>query len=130
MKKQLFILSVISILAMSSIFTACEKDDEVLLPDRPTITTTQILQVVAINSTKEISFGVDIPGGFASAILTPYGGTFAVPGLMSIEVGATTGSITGVFTAGDVPGFGQVTLTVTDQNGKYDTGSINFQITE
>ena len=129
MKKQLFILSAIAILAMSTLFTACEKDEE-SLPDRPTITTTQILQEVAINSTKEISFGIDIPGGFASTTFTAYGGTFAVPGLMSIEVGATSGSITGVFTAGDVPGFGQVNLVVTDQNGKYDSGNSNLKITE
>ncbi len=130
MKKLLSLLTIVSIFAVSSLFTACE-EDEPALPDRPTITTTgAVAQQVAINSTKEISFGIDIPGGFASATFTPYGGTFAAPGLMSIEVGATSGSLTGVFTAGDVPGYGQVNLLVVDQNGKSDSGNINFEITE
>ena len=130
MKKVLSLFVIVSFFAVSLFFTACE-EEEPALPDKPTITTTGAVgQQVAINATKELSFGIDIPGGFASATFTPYGGTFAVPGLMSIEVGATSGSVTGIFTAGDVPGVGQVNLVVHDQNDKYDSRSISFEIIE
>ena len=130
MKKQLFLVSAIAILAMSSLFTACEKDEEEVLPDRPTITAPLDVKVVSVNSTTELTFGIDIPGGFDNATFQATGGTFVVPALMSIEVGDVSGDITGTFTAGDVVGYGQVTLTVYDQNGKYDVGNINLQITE
>ena len=129
MKKQLFILSAIAILAMSTLFTACEKDDEVL-PDRPTITVPLDVPSVAINSMKELSFGINIPGGFKSATYEAINGTFAIPGTMSIEVGDTSGDITGTFTAGENAGYGQVELIVVDQNGKSDVGYITLQITE
>ena len=129
MKKLLFLVSAILLLAMSSLFTSCEKDEEVL-PDRPTITVPLLVPSVAINSMLELSFGINIPGGFKSATYETLNGTFAFPGTMSIEVGDTSGDITGTFTAGENVGYGQVSLIVVDQNGKSDVGYITVQITE
>jgi len=128
MKKVFIPVFVILIFAVSSLFIACEEDKA--KPDRPVITAPLAVQEVTINSMKEVSCGVMIPGGFKSASYTTYGGTFAIPGTTSLEVGDKSGDITGTFTAGGVAGFGQVALTVIDKNDKADVAYINFHITE
>jgi len=79
---------------------------------------------------KELSFGIDIPGGFKSATSKALNGTFAIPATMSIEVGDISGSISGTFTAGETVEYGQVELIVVDQNNKSDVAYITLQITE
>ncbi|TAJ15097.1 hypothetical protein DMA11_02710 [Marinilabiliaceae bacterium JC017] len=109
-------------------FNACNDDDD-QTPDRPTITVPSGIQPVSVDGMKDLTFTIKIPGGFASSSHISAGGTFAVPSPLDLEVGDKEGTITGVFKAGDDPGAGAVTLTVTDQNGKTDTETIALEIT-
>lgn len=128
MKKVFLILTVILISASSLVLTSCSDDDTT--PDRPTIVVPAGIQTVQVSTNKDLTFTIDIPGGFASYAIQESGGTFAVPSPMTIEEGDKSGSISGIFAAGDMPGAGAVTLTVTDMNGKSDTGSFILDIVE
>jgi len=129
MKKFSFFLSALSMLVAMVSFNACSDDDDPT-PDKPTVVVPSGIQQVAVTVVKDMTFTVDIPGGYMSSSFQTAGGTFVPVAPMTIEEGAKSGTITGAFTAGDVVGAGAVTLTVTDKNGKTDTGTIAINIVD
>ena len=84
---------------------------------------------LAPGDTYEFTFTVDAEGGYSSHILTTNGGTASDPSSTPHQ-DAVNFTISGKFTAGNVAGPGAITLSVTDQNGKSTTKSINVTITD
>ncbi|TAJ14337.1 hypothetical protein DMA11_05640 [Marinilabiliaceae bacterium JC017] len=123
--KTLKSIFVASLFVLGLGFTACSDDEEVT-PTGPSVVVPDGVVELAPNATKDLTFIVKAPGGFASASFETAGGTFAIN--LPIEEGATSGEITGIYTAGEETGPGAVTLTVTDKNGKTATGAIGIEI--
>ncbi|MBS2213953.1 hypothetical protein KEM09_21270 [Carboxylicivirga mesophila] len=116
----------LGVLAVVMSLTSCSKDE--VTPQGPQVVVPEGTQEVAIGDSKELTFMINVPGGFASATIETAGGVFAVPA--NLEQGAVSGEITGMFVAGDEVGPGAVTLTVVDANGKSAMGTHALEIIE
>ena len=73
----------------------------------------------------DVTFAVNVPGGYKSVATTATGGTAAKKS--EPTAGANTGNVVVTFTADNTAGAGTVTITVTDNNNKSSsqTGAIN-----
>ena len=95
-------------------FIACDDDDDAA-PDAPTFTPPAISDVQVGNAV-DITFAVNVPGGYKSMSVTATGGTAAKKS--EPTAGANSGNIVVTFTADANAGAGSVTVSVTDNNDK------------
>ena len=82
-----------------------------------------------MGETVNFEFIVDAPRGYSSHLLTWSAG-FVNENSVAIPEGETSFSISGQFTAGDIPGVGRISLAVTDREGNSDLASIEFIVRE
>ena len=125
--KRLSTLFTVAIVALGMSLTSCSKDDDVT-PNEPTVITNSDNIVLKTDEHTELTFAFNAPGGFKGTTSEVAGGTFVVD-MSAIEEGATSGEITGMFTANSTPGAAFVKLVVNDANGKSGEGTINIEVT-
>ena len=106
-----------------AVINSCKKDQTV--PDAPKVTAPTTTSEVQVGQALDVNFSIDVPGGYASAIVSANGGSATIksqPG-----TGDLTGTVAVTYTANATSGAGSVTLSVTDNNKKTDdaTASIN-----
>lgn len=116
-------LSMLAIAALVTSFWSCDDDDN-SSPNAPSITAPAVTNLAA-NTSADITFPVNVPGGYKSVSVTAAGGT----GTKKSEpaVGATSGNVVVTYAADATAGAGSVVITVTDENNKTasQTGVIN-----
>lgn len=108
----------LSVLIITSLvtFMACKDDDPA--PDAPMVTAPGIANV-QVSTAADITFSVNIPGGYKSSAVSAAGGTAAIK--TQPAVGDNLGNLVVTFTADANTGAGSVTVTVTDNNNKSST---------
>jgi hypothetical protein len=130
-KRMKFTKSLFAVLIFAglSVVTSCSSDD--YEPDPPVINfpTTGIPDVISVGETINFEFIVDAPRGYSSHFLTWSAG-FVNENSVAIPEGETRFSISGQFTAGDIPGLGRISLAVTDREGNSDLATIEFLVRE
>ncbi len=122
--KKLFVFGLVSSLLF--MFTACNKDNTT--PDAPNVTAPSGTVAVQVSDTTDITFSVDVPGGYASSSVTASGGAATVAG--EPANGAKSGSVMVQFVAEANAGTGLVTLTVTDKNSKFNDQTAAISISD
>src|SRR5690606_30986213 len=80
---------------------------------------------VQISNEVDVTFAVNVPGGYKSVTTTATGGSAAKKS--EPAAGTSTGNVVVTFTADNTAGAGSVTITVTDNNNKSasQTAAIN-----
>ncbi|MDZ7758025.1 MAG: hypothetical protein U5K35_16615 [Rhodohalobacter sp.] len=96
--------------------TSCD-DDPVSTETAPPTVTAPSSQNVVVDNTAEVSFSVNVPGGYASSNVSAENGTATISSEPSS--GSTSGSVVVDFTSSNT-GAASVTLTVTDNDGQDD----------
>ncbi len=105
-------------------FWACDDDDPAV--GAPTITVPGSAVSVSTDASVDITFTVDVPGGFQSASASADQGATAISSQPS--VGATSGTIVVTYTAPSNEGTATVTLTVTDAGGVSSSNTAAVEI--
>jgi hypothetical protein len=126
MKKFNFLM-IMSLIIGATIFSSCSKTDEVI-PDAPSVSAPGSASDVTAGESVDVSFTINIPGGFASASATAQGGNATVSS--TPNAGATSGTVLVNFTAGNAGGAASVTLTVTDAHQKSDNATAVLSVAE
>lgn len=113
----------LAISALAMAFVACDDDDDAA-PDAPALTPPAASDVQVAHAV-DVTFAVNVPGGYKSMAATATGGTAAKKS--EPTPGANTGNVVVTFTADNTAGAGSVTITVTDNNDKTasQTAAIN-----
>ena len=117
--KKFQILLTVSFFLATAFISSCKKDETT--PDAPKVTSPSSTTDVQVSQSTDITFTVDVPGGFSSATATANGGTVTVKS--SPEASAKSGSVVVTFSADATVGAGSVTLEVMDKNKKTDDAS-------
>lgn len=115
------ILSMLAITVLATSFWACS--DDVATPDAPSINEPSIVDVLVGEAT-ELTFELEIPGGYQEAEVSATGGTAVLTS--EPTDGSKSGDVVVTFTADNTPGAASVTLTVTDKNNKTDEETLNL----
>jgi hypothetical protein len=117
------VLATLFIMLGLAVINSCQKDD--VVPDAPKVTAPLTTQEVQVGGSLDVSFTVNVPGGYASATVSANGGSAVISS--QPNVGDMTGTVIVAFTANTSTGAGSVTLYVTDKNQKADdaTASVN-----
>jgi hypothetical protein len=108
------LISMLAISALAMAFVACDEDDDAA-PDGPSLTPPTASNVQVSNAV-DVTFDVNVPGGYKSVTTTATGGTAAKKS--EPTAGANSGNVVVTFTADAAAGAGTVTITVTDSNDK------------
>jgi hypothetical protein len=121
------------LLLMSLIFgvvalNSCKDDPEQVTPDAPSVSAPSSASTVEAGQSVDVSFTINIPGGYASASAAAQGGSASVTSEPS--AGATSGTVVVAFTAGTTGGAASVTLTVKDANQKSDNATAVLSVNE
>ena len=120
-------LSFLFLLIVGLMVTITSCDEEETTPDAPSINPPTTIAVESGNDT-EISFSINVPGGFQSAtVANATKGTATVTSTPAD--GDQSGTITVTFSATET-GAGSVTIQVTDQNGKTSQQQATVEIAE
>ena len=116
-------VSMLAISALAMAFVACDDDDDAS-PDAPSLTPPAASDV-QISNEVDVTFAVNVPGGYKSVTTTATGGSAAKKS--EPAAGTSTGNVVVTFTADNTAGAGSVTITVTDNNNKSasQTAAIN-----
>lgn len=93
----------------------------------PTITAPSSVTNVQVGTSVDVTFTVNAPNGFESALASAQGGTANIASAPA--VGSTSGNVVVTFTAGATAGAGNLTLTVTDENNLSDSEAATINIT-
>ena len=109
------------------VFNSC-KDDEEAIPDAPSVSAPSSNATVAAGESVDVSFTINVLGGYASASASAQGGSASVTS--EPAAGATSGTVEVSFTAGSAGGAASVTLTVTDGNQKTDNATAVLTVNE
>jgi len=125
--KRLSTLFTAAIVVLGMSLTSCSKDDDVT-PEGPMVSTTSDNVELKTDGQTELSFSFNAPAGYKASNSEVAGGSFLVD-MSAIEDGATSGVITGVFTANSTAGAAFVKLIINDSNGKSGEGTINIKVT-
>ena len=125
--KKFNLLLLMSLIFGALVFNSCDDDTEVI-PDAPAVTAPSSNIPVAAGASVDVSFTLNVPGGYASANASAQGGTATISD--EPADGATSGTVVVSFTAGSTGGTASVTLTVTDQNQKSDNATAVLSISE
>lgn len=110
-------LSFLTIAAMLTTFVAC--DEETAKPDGPSITAPSSVPDIQVGTSGDVSFAVNVPGGFKSYTVTAIGGTAVKKSEPAVD--EKTGNVVVTYTADATAGAGSVTVVVTDKNNKTET---------
>lgn len=110
-------------LGLAIFTTSCKKPVEAT-PDGPKVTAPTNNEV-QVGKSVDLSFNIDIPGGYLSASASATGGSATIKSEPAAN--ATSGTVVVTFTADASTGAGSVVLSVTDKNQKSDdaTAAIN-----
>lgn len=119
--KKVKVLVILSLVFGAVFMNSCKKDNNTVVPDAPKVSAPSTTTDVQVGQSTDISFDVNVPGGYASANATPNGGTATIKS--QPDAGATSGNVVVSFTADDNAGAGTVMLSVTDANQKSDDAS-------
>lgn len=106
----------LAIAAMVTSFVACDDDDST--PDGPAITAPAVTDV-QVETGGDVTFAINVPGGFKSYEVTATGGTATKKS--EPAAGEKTGNVVVTYTADATAGAGTVAITVTDNNSKTET---------
>ncbi|MEQ8903720.1 hypothetical protein [Ekhidna sp.] len=120
--KKLFAIAML--ITGSLVMVSCGDDDGGAGVDAPEVTAPGAADVTTGQSI-DLNFSYNAAGGFASSAVAVTGGTANVT--TDGEVGATSGTITVAFEAGD-EGAGSVVLTVTDAEGNSDDATVVLSV--
>lgn len=120
MKKRFYLLTVSIIAGLAIMTSSCKKEDN-SVPDAPRVTAPESASV-QIGQSKDLSFTVNVPGGFASSDVNANGGTATVTS--NPDAGAKSGNVVVAFVADDNAGAASVTLSITDKNSKTDNATV------
>ncbi|HKJ43930.1 MAG TPA: hypothetical protein VKA27_17665, partial [Sunxiuqinia sp.] len=113
---------VIMSLALGAIFmNSCKKDNTTVVPDAPKVSAPSSTTDVQVGQSTDISFNVNVPGGYSSANVTGQGGNVTIKS--QPDASATSGTVVVTFTADASTGAAAVMLAVTDANQKSDDAS-------
>jgi hypothetical protein len=117
MKKNLNLI--VAVLFSSAILlTSCKKDE--VIPDAPSVTAPTATTGIEEGQSVDVSFALNVPGGYASSAVSAVGGTATIT--TEPSNGALNGNVVVNFTA-NTAGAASVTLTVTDKNAKSDNAT-------
>src|SRR6056297_1316046 len=126
--KKSHLLLMIAFVFGTAIFYSCEEDPVEVMPDAPSVTAPSATTDVEAGAAAEVTFEVNVPGGYASSSATAQGGTATISS--EPETGANAGSVVVIFTAGTAGGAASVNLTITDANMKSDNATAVLSIAE
>ncbi len=118
MKKKYLVL-LAPFFVVVTFLSSCKKDSTT--PDAPKVTAPTTTTDVQVSNSVDLSFTLNVPGGYVSSTATATGGTATIksePGS-----GENTGAVVVTFTADASTGAASVTLTVSDNNQKTDNAS-------
>jgi hypothetical protein len=124
MKKLITRLAMVAAVVSTFALSSCNKDDAT--PDGPSATAPSSVTNVAVAGSSDISFDVNVPGGYKSSDVAAVGGT-ATKKSEPAE-GDKTGAVVVTFVGGSTEGAGSVTLTVTDKNSKSTVSTAVVQV--
>ena len=122
MKKVPFLMLLMAGLALA--FLGCDDDDPAV--GAPIITVPGSVVVVSTDGSIDISFIVDVPGGFQSASVSADSGSPVISSQPS--TGSTSGTIVVTYTAPSNEGTATISLTVTDAAGTSSTNTAAVEI--
>ncbi|MEZ4907156.1 MAG: hypothetical protein R2771_05835 [Saprospiraceae bacterium] len=105
--------------------SSCNSDETT--PDGPSVSASSSTVDVQVNNTVDVTFTVDVPGGYSSSSIVTVGGAAEIKSEPSDN--AKSGSVVVTYTANETVGAGLVTLTVTDKNSKTDDGTATLNKT-
>ena len=108
-----------------ALITSCKKDE--VVPDAPKVTAPPTTTDVQVGQSVNVSFTVNVPGGYASATVAANGGNAVITS--QLNSGDKSGTVVVTFTANTTTGGGSVTLYVSDQNQKADDGTASINKT-
>ncbi len=123
LKKGIWILPIL--IGTALVFNSCKK--ETITPDAPKVTAPTTAIDVQVGTTADVTFQVNVPGGFLEATATAINGSATVK--REPDNGSTTGEVVVTFTASNTVGAGSVNLKVTDKNSKFDDATATLNIT-
>ena len=126
--KKFNLLLLMSLIFGALVFNSCDDDTEEVIPDAPTVSAPSSNITVAAGESVDISFTVNVPGGYASANASAQGGSATITN--EPAEGATSGTVVVSFTAGATGGAASVALTVADQNQKSRNATAVLSINE
>lgn len=126
--RKLTSLLVFAIIGGFVLFSSCNDDDEKPSAAAPTVSAPSNNIVVLAGEDADVTFGVQVPGGFKSSAVTAVGGTAVVT--TDLTTGATSGNVLVTFTAGSSAGAASVTLTVTDDLNQTGQGTAVITVQE
>jgi PKD repeat protein len=119
--KKFNLILLLTLFLGAAIFNSCKDDPADVIPDAPAVSAPSSTTNVGAGQSVDVSFTVNVPGGYASSNASAQGGNATVSG--EPDTGATSGTVVISFTAGQTEGAASVTLTVTDQNQKSDNAT-------
>jgi hypothetical protein len=119
--KKINLILLMSLIFGAAILNSCKDDPEEVIPDAPSVSAPSSTTNVEAGQSVDISFTVNVPGGYALSNASAQGGNVTVSD--EPDAGATSGTVVISFTAGQTEGAASVTLTVTDQNQKSDNAT-------
>ncbi len=127
--KKFNLLFVVLLIVGAAFLNSCSEDDPIeVIPDAPSVTAPSSTANVDANQSIDVSFTVNVPGGYATATTSAQGGTATI--LSQPEAAATSGTVVVAFTAGTTGGAASVTITVTDINQKSDNATAVLSVDE
>lgn len=125
--KKISLLFAMALIFGAAFLNSCDNSTDPV-PDAPSVTAPSATAEVMALASVDVSFSVNVPGGFSSASVAAVGGSAAVTS--SPSVSATTGTVVVSFTAGSAGGAASVTLTVQDENSKSDDATAVLSVVE
>jgi len=125
--KRINLFVVMSLIFGAAFLNSCDKSSDPV-PDAPSVSAPSSTIEVKASESVDVSFTLNVPGGFASASAAATGGSATVSS--SPESGSTTGNVVVSFTAGSAGGAASVTLTVNDENAKADNATAVLSVVE
>ncbi len=124
--KKFNLILMMSLIFGAAIFNSCKDDPDDVIPDAPAVNAPSSTTNVGAGQSVDVSFTVNVPGGYSSSNASAQGGNVTVSD--EPESGATSGTVVISFAAGQTGGTASVTLTVTDQNQKSDNATAVLSI--
>jgi len=126
--KKIKLLVVMSLVFGAAFLNSCDNSTDPVIPDAPSVSSPSSTIEVKAQESVDVSFTVNVPGGFASASAAAVGGSATVSS--SPAASATSGTVVVSFIAGTTGGAASVTLTVTDENSKTDDATAVLSVVE
>jgi hypothetical protein len=119
--KKFNLILLIALLFGAAFFNSCKDDPEDVIPDAPAVSAPSSTTNVGTGQSVDVSFTVNVPGGYAVSNVSAQGGNASVSD--EPDAGAKSGTVLVSFSAGQSGGAASITLTVTDQNQKSDNAT-------